>query len=221
MGNICDIKKIFSLSSENYSGFDQIKDKKNGIEGITTKNSSDKKKSLDDYDIMRILGRGAFGMVMLCKEKYSKKLFAIKMIPKKKLIKEKISKDQAITEKKILAEANSLRIVKMYFSFQDKNYLYFVLEYLSGGSLQNYITSPEARKPSRVLFYAIQILEGIRYLHTEKKIIYRDLKPENILLTENGHAKLCDFGLSKYGLTGMTFCGTPEYIAPEIIQSKL
>ena len=71
-----------------------------------------------------------------------------------------------------------------------------------------------------MLFYAAQVLEGLLYLHLKKKVIYRDLKPENILLDHKGDAKLSDFGLAKYGVAGVSFCGTPEYIAPEIIDSK-
>ena len=180
----------------------------------------EKKKSLKDFHVIKMLGRGAFGMVVLCREILTKKLYAMKMLPKIKFVKANISKDRLLTEKKILSESKHPRIVKMYYSFQDSFYFYFVMEYLEGGSLQDYISNNKLEKSSRVKFYAAQVLEGLIYLHN-KEIIYRDLKPENILLDKNGEAKLSDFGLAKYGVAGTSFCGTPEYIAPEIIQSKI
>ena len=95
------------------------------------------------------------------------------------------------------------------------------MEFAEGGSLKKYIYSNQKRCSETVRFYAAQVLDGLLYLHQQQNVIYRDLKPENILLTREGHVKLCDFGLSKFGKLGMSFCGTPEYIAPEIINSKL
>ena len=180
-----------------------------------------KKRNLKDFDIIKIIGKGGFGIVLLSREKITNKLFAIKMVPKKKLLKQNISKDRLMTEKNIMMETSHPRIVKMYYSFQDSQYLYFVMEYAEGGNIKNYLSAKNARRPDRVRFYAIQVLEGLKYLHTKVNIIYRDLKPENILLDANGNSKLCDFGLAKYGLMGDSFCGTSEYIAPEILQSNL
>ena len=92
------------------------------------------------------------------------------------------------------------------------------MEYCEGGSLENYLKDPF--NIDRVRFYAAQILEGLIYLHLKQKVLYRDLKAENILLDKNGEVKLSDFGLSKYG-GGVSFCGTPNYIAPEVLKSKI
>ena len=218
--NKLDKKKTPKKKEQSNPNKQDQQDQQNQIEELQPPISPEKKK-LDDFHVIKMLGRGAFGMVVLCKEIKTKKLFAMKMLPKKKFIKAKISKHRLLTEKKILSESKHPRIVKMYYSFQDNKYFYFVMEYLKGGSLQEYLNLQKARKSIRVKFYAAQVLEGLLYLHLKKKIIYRDLKPENILLDHNGNAKLSDFGLAKYGVAGISFCGTPEYIAPEIIQSKI
>ena len=142
------------------------------------------------------------------------------MLPKKKFVKANISKKRILTERKVLLESKHPRIVKMYYSFQDDVYFYFVMEYLEGGCLENYLNNKRSLKSNQIKFYAAQVLEGLIYLH-DKDVIYRDLKPENILLDKNGEVKLSDFGLAKYGSIGTSFCGTPEYIAPEIIKSKI
>lgn len=223
MGNACEVFSkhgVFSTGS-NPEGPPSTKTSSSAEdEKCKSPGTGKKRKSLADFDIIKMLGRGSFGMVVLCRDIGSKKLFAMKMLPKKKFIQAKISKDRLLTEKKILSESRHPRIVKMYYSFQDSKYFYFVMEYLEGGSLEQYIPEKRARKTSRVKFYAAQVLEGLLYLHVQKKVIYRDLKPENILLDKHGNAKLSDFGLSKYGVAGTSFCGTPEYIAPEIIQSN-
>jgi RAC serine/threonine-protein kinase len=221
MGNACELFSKNGVFSEEGNKANlpidkvQIKSDSQGKE-----NNVPKKKGLTDFDVIKMLGRGSFGMVVLCRDVSSKKLFAMKMLPKKKFFKSRISKDRLLTEKKILCESKHPRIVKMYYSFQDTKYFYFVMEYLEGGSLEHYISNKNGRNSNRVKFYAAQVLEGLLYLHLKRKVIYRDLKPENILLDKNGNAKLSDFGLAKYGVAGSSFCGTPEYIAPEIIQSN-
>lgn len=219
MGNICYKTNILNL---------EIPGSKTILESpkIKLKDSNNhcgrgQKNIIENYKILKVLGKGNFGLVVLAKENISNKICAIKLIPKKKLVSLKISKNLLINEKEIMIKSHNSYVVKLYHCFQDKLFFYFVLEYLSGGSLQQCLSLRKKFKPDRVLFYAIQILEGLHYLHTKLKVIYRDLKPENILLDEFGNAKLSDFGLSKFGITALTFCGTPEYMAPEILQSIL
>lgn len=222
MGNICE---ICSKEGAMHSPLDKLERLQAQSEPhLSTKstdlseNEAPKRKQLSDFEVIKMLGRGAFGMVVLCREIPSKRLFAMKMLPKKKFQNTKLSKDRLMTERKILLESKHPRIVKMYCAFQDPKYFYFVMEYLEGGQLQEYIDPAVSQRPERVRFYAAQVLEGLLYLHT-KKIIYRDLKPENLLLDRDGNAKLSDFGLAKNGTVGVSFCGTPEYIAPEILES--
>lgn len=182
--------------------------------------SKKQKKTLDDYDFLKILGRGTFGVVVLSRDKKSKKVYAMKIIPKKKLIAKNFPPDRILTEKKILCESVHPHIVHMNYSFQDANSLYFVMQFLPGGSMNEHLNSRFRFSETRVRFYGAQVLSGLYHLHIEKKVLYRDLKPENILLDSKGNAKLSDFGLSKIGKTGISFCGTPEYLAPEILNSS-
>lgn len=219
MGNICYKSKIFNLEKSQPKKIqNSSKSQQNIKKNIFEKKS---KTSINDFKILEILGRGNYGIVVLAQEKSTNKIVAIKLILKKKLISLKISKTLLLNEKKIMIKSHHPYIIKLYNCFQDKKFFYFVQEYLSGGSLEQLLLFHKKFKPHRVLFYAIQILEGLHYLHTHMKVIYRDLKPENILLDEHGNIKLSDFGLSKFGMTAVTYCGTPEYMAPEILRSIL
>lgn len=179
------------------------------------------KKNLDDYDFLKILGRGAFGVVVLSRDKVSKRVYAIKIVTKQKLMAQNFPPDRILTEKKILSETVHPHIVHMRYSFQDAQNLFFVMQFLPGGSMNEHLGHRFHFNESRVRFYAVQILSGLYHLHIEQKVLYRDLKPENILLDAEGNAKLSDFGLSKIGKIGQSFCGTPEYLAPEILNSRL
>lgn len=110
----------------------------------------------------------------------------------------------------------------MDYAFQNESSLYFLLEYCPGGELFN-LLSMKRLKEEHVKFYAVQIILGLKYLH-ERNIIYRDLKPENIVIDKDGYVKLTDFGLSKLGMSEETktysVCGTPEYLAPEILRKE-
>ena len=132
---------------------------------------------------------------------------------------------RALTEQEILATANHPFIVTLYHSFQSEQYLYFCMEYCMGGEFFRALQS----RPGKCLsedasrFYAAEVTAALEYLHL-MGFIYRDLKPENILLDYTGHIALCDFGLCKLNMkdsdTTNTFCGTPEYLAPEILYNQ-
>jgi len=112
-------------------------------------------------------------------------------------------------------------LVKMHFAFQTETQLYFIMDYINGGELFYHLTRERKFSEDRVRFYAAEIVAAVEYLH-DAGVIYRDLKPENLLLTKGGHVVMTDFGLSKEGLhdqkdTTTTFCGTPEYLAPEVL----
>uniref|UniRef100_A0A6B2L9G5 Protein kinase domain-containing protein n=1 Tax=Arcella intermedia TaxID=1963864 RepID=A0A6B2L9G5_9EUKA len=127
-------------------------------------------------------------------------------------------------EKSILVKLEFPFLVKLHYAFQTPEKLYFVMDYINGGELFYHLQKEKKFTEERVRFYAAEIVLGLEYLHTAG-VIYRDLKPENLLLTKEGHIVMTDFGLSKEGLhdrndrTG-TFCGTPEYLAPEILEGK-
>jgi serine/threonine protein kinase len=121
----------------------------------------------------------------------------------------------------ILEQLSHPFIVKLHFAFQSPERLYFVIDFLNGGELFCHLRKNIRFDEKRAKFYAAEIIMGLECLHSNG-IVYRDLKPENVILDSEGHIKLTDFGLSKLQITGetmaYTFCGTPEYLAPEVIQ---
>lgn len=176
--------------------------------------------SLEDFELLKVLGKGTFGTVMLSKEKSSGEIFAIKVISKEMII-EKDEIKHTLTENKVLQQTKHPFLTGLKYSFQTKDKLCFVMEYVNGGELFFHLSRERRFSEDRSRFYAGEITLGLEYLHSHK-IIYRDLKLENLLLDQEGHIKLTDFGLCKqditYGETTSTFCGTPEYLAPEVIE---
>jgi serine/threonine protein kinase len=128
------------------------------------------------------------------------------------------------TEKSVLSKLDHPFLAKLHWSFQTDENLYFVMDFINGGELFHHLSLEKRFSDDRAKFYASEIVSGMEYLHAHG-VIYRDLKPENLLLSHKGHIIMTDFGLSKEGLhsendrTG-TFCGTPEYLAPEIIKGE-
>lgn len=183
--------------------------------------------SLEDFTILKVIGSGAFGKVFLVEKKTKapgkkNKLFAMKVLRKEFII----AKNQCahtMTERRILEELESPFIVKLAYAFQTEDKLYFVLEYVAGGELFFHLKQRGRFTEDEIRFFAAEIITFLGTLHNQG-IIYRDLKPENILISKTGHLKFTDFGLSKDGMEfedrELTFsvCGTPEYIAPEIIK---
>jgi len=157
------------------------------------------------------------------KEGAKDKVFAMKVLNKSTII-ARNEVEHTRSEKSILMKLEHPFLVKLHYSFQTPDKLYFVMDYINGGELFFHLQKEKRFSEERVRFYAAEIVSGLEYLHTAG-VIYRDLKPENLLLTRAGHIILTDFGLSKEGLhekddrTG-TFCGTPEYLAPEVLEGK-
>ena len=128
--------------------------------------------------------------------------------------------DHVKNEKNILSEIHHPFIVDLLWYYKDKNLLYMLFPYVCGGELFSYLRSAGRFNSHTSLFYSVEIVSALEYLHS-LSIVYRDLKPENLLLDRDGHIKMTDFGFAKkVSDRTWTLCGTPEYLAPEIIQVK-
>ncbi|KAK6457674.1 kinase-like domain-containing protein [Scheffersomyces xylosifermentans] len=186
--------------------------------------SVDNKKSYgpEDFEVLRLLGKGTFGQVFQVKKKDTDRIYAMKVLSKKVIVKKK-EIAHTIGERNILVRTSAAAspfIVGLKFSFQTPTDLYLVTDYMSGGELFWHLQKEGRFTEDRAKFYIAELVLALEHLH-DNDIVYRDLKPENILLDANGHIALCDFGLSKANLnndgTTNTFCGTTEYLAPEVL----
>uniref|UniRef100_A0A8B9RKB4 cGMP-dependent protein kinase n=1 Tax=Astyanax mexicanus TaxID=7994 RepID=A0A8B9RKB4_ASTMX len=177
---------------------------------------------LSDFNIIDTLGVGGFGRVELVQLKSDEyKTFAMKILKKRHIVDTR-QQEHIRSEKLIMQEAHSDFIVRLYRTFKDSKYLYMLMEACLGGELWTILRDRGSFDDSTTRFYTACVVEAFAYLHS-KGIIYRDLKPENLILDHRGYAKLVDFGFAKkigFGKKTWTFCGTPEYVAPEIILNK-
>ncbi|KAH9997841.1 hypothetical protein BJV77DRAFT_1137197 [Russula vinacea] len=180
-----------------------------------------RKVGLDDFNFLAVLGKGNFGKVMLAEEKTTSSLYAIKVL-KKEFIIDNDEVESTRSEKRVFLAAARERhpfLLGLHSCFQTETRVYFVMEYVSGGDLMLHIQRKQFSL-RQAKFYASEVLLALEYFHANG-IIYRDLKLDNILLTLDGHVKVADYGLCKedmwHGSTTGTFCGTPEFMAPEIL----
>uniref|UniRef100_A0A5S6QVC2 non-specific serine/threonine protein kinase n=1 Tax=Trichuris muris TaxID=70415 RepID=A0A5S6QVC2_TRIMR len=181
-----------------------------------------RKLSLDDFVLLKVLGKGTFGRVILAREKHTDELFAIKILKKEVII----AKDEVahtLTENRVLQKTKHPFLTSLKYSFQTSDRLCFVMEYACGGELFFHLQRERLFTEERTRFYGAEIVSALAYLH-ENNIVYRDIKLENLLLDRDGHIKIADFGLCKedisFGEKTKTFCGTPEYLAPEVLEEN-
>lgn len=185
------------------------------------KNDPVKEICIEDFELLKILGKGAFGKVVLAQKKDNKKYYAIKILMKKQIIDtDQIEHTKA--EKTILQHVNHPFLVGLEYAFQTDQKVYFVMQFMQGGELFQHLRAQKKFSEPQAKFYAASIVLGLGHMHN-KNYIYRDLKLENLLLDEKGYAMLTDFGLAKNiseKEKAMTFCGTPEYLSPEVLLGK-
>lgn len=181
------------------------------------------KVTLNDFQIIKLLGKGAFGKVLLVYNEELKKYFAMKTL-RKDYIKKNQQTKHTKEERKILEKIDYPFISKLYYAFQNEKKLFMITEYMPGGEMFYHLHMNDHFNENKARFYIAEIVLAINHLH-KNNILYRDLKPENILLDELGHIKLTDFGLSKIMNNiekdkTYTVCGTPIYVAPEVLTGQ-
>eukprot|EP01065_Artemidia_motanka_P049873 TRINITY_DN83_c0_g1_i3.p1 TRINITY_DN83_c0_g1~~TRINITY_DN83_c0_g1_i3.p1 ORF type:complete len:482 (+),score=180.10 TRINITY_DN83_c0_g1_i3:75-1448(+) len=177
-----------------------------------------KKVCLDDFEAIAVVGKGSFGKVKKVRKRDTGEIFALKAMQKEVIMRENLT-EHTKAEKNLLSRINHPFIVKLHYAFQDATKLYLVLDFLSGGEVFYHLSQVGNFTEHRSKFYTAQIATALGHIH-DLKIIYRDLKPENCVLDKDGNCCITDFGLAKpnvQGQSAQTFCGTPEYLAPEFL----
>ncbi|GAM37580.1 Tpk2 homolog [Talaromyces pinophilus] len=177
------------------------------------------KYSLEDFSLQRTLGTGSFGRVHLVQSRHNHRFYAIKVLKKAQVVKMK-QVEHTNDERRMLQRVKHPFLITLWGTFQDSKNLYMVMDFVEGGELFSLLRKSQ-RFPNPVAkFYAAEVTLALEYLHAQH-IIYRDLKPENLLLDRHGHLKITDFGFAKEvpDIT-WTLCGTPDYLAPEVVSSK-
>jgi serine/threonine protein kinase len=175
----------------------------------------------DSFKFETVLGRGAFGKVLLVSKRDTGERYAMKVINKTRMTKNK-QRLHAMTERNILSKIDNPFIVKLHYAFQTKEKLFLVMDYVRGGELFHLLRKLGRFKEDLARFYAAQVVLALDTIHGHG-FIYRDIKPENILIDDDGNTKLVDFNLATLvddTRLAMTFCGTPEYISPEVLKGE-
>ncbi|KAI5474528.1 cAMP-dependent protein kinase catalytic subunit [Pseudohyphozyma bogoriensis] len=203
------------ISSANSSGI--LSPTPSQASSIARKTSS--RYNLADFTFIRTLGTGSFGRVHLVRSQHNSRSYAVKVLNKDKVVKMK-QVEHTNSEREMLERVRHPFLVNLWGTFKDSKNLYMVMDFVAGGELFSLLRKSQRFPDPVAKFFAAEVALALDYLHSID-IIYRDLKPENILLGADGHVKITDFGFAKHvpDIT-WTLCGTPDYLAPEIVQSR-
>jgi serine/threonine protein kinase len=209
MGNCCKKKKDETLI--NQEDVEKAIDNDDNPLGIKLKT--------EDFQKYKLIGKGSFGDVFLVKFKSNNQFYAMKILDKKTVVSYN-QEEHTKSERDLMVKVDCPFIIDIKFAFQDKQNLYLVTEFMPGGELFFHLYREKRFNNDKTKFYAVEIILAIEFLH-KKNMMYRDLKPENVLIDKTGHIKLTDFGLSKIlskeKEKTYTICGTPQYLAPEVL----
>ncbi|KAJ1884615.1 hypothetical protein LPJ66_010528, partial [Kickxella alabastrina] len=179
------------------------------------------KVTINDFTVLKLIGKGGYGKVYLVQHKLTHKYYAMKVLRKASILLKRRQITFTMTERSILSEVQHPFIVKLYYAFQSNSKLYLIMEYVAGGELFTHMANERIFSEDQAVFYAAELVLALAHLH-KLGIVFRDIKPENCLLDKHGHLVLTDFGLSKTALgkdgRTSTFCGTPSYMAPEVLE---
>ncbi|KAH7725463.1 calcium-independent protein kinase C-like isoform 2 [Aphelenchoides avenae] len=215
-------KKLFTNQS---ASADMSTDSDESSNKTWTPGDGPKKFKLQNFTLHKVLGKGSFGKVLLVELKGRSQFYAMKCLKKDVILEDDDTECTFIERRVLILSSECPFLCPLFCSFQSNEYLFFVMAYLNGGDLMYHIQQCKRFDENRTRFYACEIICALQFLHA-RSIIYRDLKLDNILLDSDGHVHLADFGMCKTEVNrenGMasTFCGTPDYIAPEIIKGQL
>ena len=209
MGNCCKKKKDETLI--NQEDVEKAIDNDDNPLGIKLKT--------EDFQKYKLIGKGSFGDVFLVKFKSNNQFYAMKILDKKTVVSYN-QEEHTKSERDLMVKVDCPFIIDIKFAFQDKQNLYLLTEFMPGGELFFHLYREKRFNNDKTKFYAVEIILAIEFLH-KKNMMYRDLKPENVLIDKTGHIKLTDFGLSKIlskeKEKTYTICGTPQYLAPEVL----
>lgn len=174
-----------------------------------------------DFEYIKVIGVGGMGRVVLVRNRQDDKLYAMKVVSKSTVLENNLV-EKILSERDVLGGTHHHSLVHLHWAFQTKNSLFLVMDYCPGGEISLHLRLAERFTEEVAMFYAAELVLALEHLHRHG-IVYRDLKPENILLSEAGHLKLVDFGISKFGITeatkgAKTLCGSYEYLAPEVFE---
>lgn len=214
-------KRDLGLKEEKSDEEDKKEVGANGAEWLSGFKGVQGKVQIEDFELLKVIGRGAFGKVMLVKKKDDGKIYAMKIMKKRTII-ARGQVDHTKAERKILQSLDHPFLMALRYAFQSKEKLYLVLDYIRGGELFFHLKNNRRFEEQVAQLWCGEVALAMGHLHS-LGVIYRDLKPENILVDNTGHVVLTDFGLAKDvnpDEKTNTFCGTPEYLAPEIVTGK-